>query len=341
MKKSILIFVKNNDALNNYIRMLKNGHFDNEIPYSLEVKQMIKEFSSNNYELFLCTMFNLNIEQGIFYDVFQISQKEKINMTISEVNSRIDIMIIRNLGSVEANFKMIQKGLKFLLENYKGKTINNIEAMLKGMTKNYLTELEPEKMKQIGMETIPSRIFPNTVSFDEICEAYPENRENYLIKPVTGELSNSLKCLAEVDEEFLRWKENKVGGWVIQPIQKEIWKGEFQISFLNGNLLYSQRKEYPKDGIIPNQKNRKVLKYSPTEMEVERLKKLIDYFSHLYNIPILLCRIDYMKNKDGVPKLLEFEMVNPGVVVRYMNENEDETELEGVIRSIRKYCDTI
>ena len=39
------------------------------------------------------------------------------------------------------------------------------------------------------------------VSFSEICEAYPTNREQYLIKPVTGELSNSLECLSDIDEE--------------------------------------------------------------------------------------------------------------------------------------------
>ena len=339
MKKSVLIYVRNNEALDNYIRMLRNGQFDDEIPYSKEVERMIKEFKENRYEVFLGTMFNFDTEHGMFNNVYQISSDERRNMTIHDINNEISIMIIRNLGSVEANFDMIQKCLKYLLENYKGKTINDINSMLKGMTKNYLVEIDPDKLRKIGMETIPSNIFPNTVSFSEICENYPLDRENYLIKPVTGELSNSLKCLADIDEQFLRYKENKVGGWVIQPIQKDIWNGEFQISFLNGQPVYAQEKTYPKDGNVPNQKERTILKFHPTEHEISIMQNVIKYFSELYNLNIVLCRIDFMKDSNGVPKLLEFEMVNPGFFIGYMKEND--IDIKNITEAIRKYCDEL
>lgn len=42
--KSILIAVKDMEQLENYIRMLKNGKFDDEEKYSKEVRSMIEEF---------------------------------------------------------------------------------------------------------------------------------------------------------------------------------------------------------------------------------------------------------------------------------------------------------
>ena len=339
MKKSVLLFVRNEDSLNNYIRMLNNNKFDDVMPYSKEIERMIKEFSENNYEVFLGTMFNFDTDNNIFHNIYQISNNQKIDMTIDEINDKISIMIIRNLGSVEANFTMIQKRLNYLLKNYKGKTINDIKSMLKGMTKNYLVEIYSEELNKIGMKIIPSKIYSNTVTFEEICNAYPNNRENYLIKPVTGELSNSLNNLNDIDEEFLRYKESKVGGWVIQPIQNDIWNGEYQISFLNGNPIYAQKKEYPKNGSIPNQKQRKICKFTPTENEISIMKNVIKYFENKYNLNIVLCRIDFMKDQNGIPKLLEFEMVNPGFFIGYMDEND--TDIKKITEAVRKYCDEI
>lgn len=339
MKKSVLIYVKNKEALNNYKRMIENGKFDDLIPYSREVERMIKEFSESNYEIYLGTMENFDVDNNVFYDIYVVSKKVTRNMTIDNINDEISIMVIRNLGSVEANFVMIQKCINYLITNYKGKTINNLKSMLKGMTKNYLVEIDRNELSSIGMNTIPTQIFPNTVSFEEICSSYPQNREKYLIKPLTGELSNSLKCLSEIDEEFLRWKQDKVGGWVIQPIQEDIWNGEYQISFLNGVPIYAQQKSYPKDGNVPSQKNRIISKFHPTDKEISIMQNVIKYFSKLYDLNIILCRIDFMKDSNGTPKLLEFEMVNPGFFIGYMEENDN--DIKRITEAIRKYCDII
>ena len=47
--KSILIAVKDMEQLENYIRMLKNGKFDDEEKYSKEVRSMIEEFMENDW----------------------------------------------------------------------------------------------------------------------------------------------------------------------------------------------------------------------------------------------------------------------------------------------------
>lgn len=336
--KTVLIEVKNEEALNNYKRMLQQKEYDNVMPYSREVRVMIEEFTNNKWDVYLATISNLNSKNGIYQQIYNVKEEKFVTMTIEELNSKISAIIIRNIGSVELNFNMIQEFLEYLTENYKGLVLNNPKAMLRGMTKKYLVEIDPEELKEYSMSVIPTKIFPKEVTYDKIHEEYPTNKENYLIKPITGELSNSLKCLAEIDEEFLRWKETKVGGWVIQPIQQEIWDGEYQISFLNGEVIYAQEKKYPKEGEkVPNQKNRTIVKYYPEEMEINNIKKVIQYFSKLYQIEIDICRIDFMKKEDGTPILLEFEMVNPGFFIGYMKEND--LDIKKITKSICLYCE--
>lgn len=338
--KSILIYVKNNEALKNYIRMLRKGEYDNEMPYSMEVRKMIEEFYTNEWNVYLGTVENFDTESEVFQKIYCINEDKIFDMNIEEINKQISVMIIRNLGSVELNFDNIKRCLEYLSENYKGKVLNNSRAMLKGMTKNYLTEIDSKELNRFGILTIPTKIYPKDISFLEIYKEYSKNIDKYLIKPITGELSNSLKCLADIDEEFLRYKESKVGGWIVQPIQEDIWKGEYQLSFLNGQLIYAQKKEYPRDEKqIPNQKNRIITKYKPTEEEIKNIKQLIEYISKLYNLEIDICRIDFMKDAEGKPKLLEFEMVNPGFFIGYMDENDQ--DIKNITQAIRKYCENI
>lgn len=335
---NILIHVKSEEALNNYIYMIENDKYDVEVPYSREVVQMVKEFFNNSWGVYLTTIENVDINNETWNNVYYINENKKINMRLEEINEKIDFMMIRNLGSVERNFKIISEYLEFLIEKYKGITLNNAVAMRKGMTKDYLVELNPNTMNEIGMLTIPSKTYSKEVSYEEIAKEYTDP-EKYLIKPITGELSNSLKCLKDIDEEFLRYKQDKVGGWVIQPIKTEIWNGEYQLVFVGKKLIYAQKKNYSSEANsnIPNQKNRIIEKYNPSEEEIKIGENVIDYFSELYNIKIDICRIDYMKNSEGKPILIEFEMVNPGFFIGYMNENDK--DIKHIVKKIREYCE--
>lgn len=333
--KNILIHVRNVEALNNYIFMIENK-YDEEIKYSREVRQMIKEFYNNGWGVYLTTIENFN--NGTWNEIYFVNENKKMNMNIEEVNEKIEFMMIRNLGSVEGNFQMIANYLDYLIANYKGIALNNPIAMRKGMTKKYLVEIDAEELKEIGIDTIPTKAYSKEVEYSQIKNEYSQ-LENYLIKPITGELSNSLKCLKDINEEFLRYKESKVGGWVVQPIKNEIWNGEYQLVFVGGKLIYGQKKNYPKDpeSDLPNQKTRVIEKYYPSEAEIKIMENVIKYFAKLYNIKLDICRIDFMKNSEGTPILIEFEMVNPGFFIGYMKE-DDET-IKHIVKEIREYCE--
>lgn len=332
----IMIHVKNKEIIDNYKNFLING-YDEKIKYSKEIRFMIENFVNNNWEVYLSCIDCLDYNNNIWIELYNVNNNKHINLNITEVNNEIDVMIIRVIGSIEGNFNNVQKYLNYLIDNYKGIVLNNPKAMLKGMTKHYLNEVNKEELKEIGISLIPTDIYNNNIKYDDLINNYNDVNK-YLIKPVSGELSNSLSNLENVTEEWLRYKEDKVKGWVVQPIMNEIWNGEYQILFLNKNVIYAQQKVYKKDeGNVPNQKSRVLEKYYPSELEVETIKKLIDYFSKFYNIDINICRIDFMKDDKGQPILLEFEMVNPGFFIGYMES--DDKDILNIINNIRNYCE--
>ena len=334
--KTILIHVKNNEQMEKFREYEKVGYNDEE-HYSREIKFMISEFKSNGWNVLLASLDNFNFETNTWDKVYSLADDEYKKVDIDYANENIDVIIVRVLGSVEGNFKNIKMYLEFLLKNYKGLALNNPKAMIKGMTKHYLCEIDPVKLGELGIKTINSRIFDRTVSLEELTKDY-DNLENYIMKPVSGELSNSLSNLSKVDEEFLRNKEDKVLGWVVQPIMKEIYNGEYQMSFLNGEVIFAQRKEYTsKNNGIPNQKERILHKYNPSEKEISIMRSVIEYFKEKYDIEINICRTDFMKDDEGTPILLEFEMVNPGFFIGYMEENDK--DIANITSKIRMYCE--
>lgn len=334
--QKIIIHLKNNETIDRYVNFLRNGYSEDEV-YSKEVRNTIEEFINNGWKVYLTSIENLDESRNEYMRVYDIENDKDLTMTIDEVNTEIKAMIIRVIGSIEGNFFNIKKYLEYLQNNYKGLVINDPKAMIKGMTKNYLTEIDEETLLNIGIKMIPTKIYDNHVSMDTLKHDY-DNLSDYLIKPLSGELSNSLKNLGEIDEEFLRYKENKVLGWVVQPIMQEVWNGEYQMAFLGGKLVYAQCKEYTnKDSSIPTQKSRILHKYSPSNDEITMAKKLIEYFKEKYNLTIHICRVDFMKDKNGMPILLEFEMVNPGFFIGYMDENDN--DIKKITSEIRKYCE--
>lgn len=335
MKKSVMIHVRNNENLDKFINFLRNG-YDDTVVYSKEVRFMIEEFINNDYEVYLFSLDNFI--DNIWTNVYSVHQNTQSDFNLNELNEKIKTIIVRVIGSVEGNFDNIKNYLTHLLENYHGLVLNNPKAMLRGMTKKYLTQIDRAYLSSIGISTIPTEIFDNKVTIDEITEGI-DNLDDYLIKPVSGELSNSLANLAKIDEEFLRYKESKVQGWVRQPIIKDIWNGEYQISFLNKKPIYAQKKIYKtnEDSNIPNQKTRVLEKYNPTDKEIEIIQKLIDYMQDLYEIKIDICRVDFMKDKEDNLILLEFEMVNPGFFIGYMQSYDK--DIKKITENIRCYCD--
>ena len=79
-KKSILLSVKNTEALENYMRMLRNKKYDDEQPYSKEIRSMIEEFSSNEWTVYLATLDNFDTENNVFNKIYCIQDDKMTDM---------------------------------------------------------------------------------------------------------------------------------------------------------------------------------------------------------------------------------------------------------------------
>lgn len=336
--KNILIHVKNDEQIDKYSKYEKFG-YPNEKDYSKEIMYTIKEFKNNDYNVFLTSIDNFDYENNLYKRIYNINKDINNSFSMDIVNELFDAMIIRVIGSIEGNFNDIQKYLNYIDKNYNKVVLNNPKSMIKGMTKDYLLDLQFDKeyIKELGINLIPTRKYERKVTLYQI-ENEMCNMNKFIIKPISGELSNSVSNLSEIDDDFLRRKENKVKGWLVQPIVNDIWNGEYQIMFIGKELLYSQKKVYLENyESIPDQKNRKLLKYNPTNEEIKVGLDLIEYMESLYNINIDICRFDFIKDKNNNPILLEFEMVNPGFFIGYMNEND--IDIKKITKKLREYTD--
>ena len=59
--------------------------------------------------------------------------------------------------------------------------------------------------------------------------------------------------------------------------------------------------------------------------------------SNLYDLNIDICRIDFIKDDSNKPILLEFEMVNPGFFIGYMEKGD--TDIQNIINKLIDYCE--
>ena len=207
-EKNILIHVKSDEALNNYIRILKQGKYDESIPYSKEIKAMLTEFLENGWNCFLTTMENFDKDNEIFNKVYCIKEDKLYNMSITDVNKNIPVMIIRNVGPLELNFDKIQEYLKYIINNYKGKVLNNPKAMLKVLDLPELTysalglqvgvpDQEPQLKPRLPLEfTTFENEYPRDFEvselkdYDEIVQTYYDLRDaNRRIDSFTNQIN--------------------------------------------------------------------------------------------------------------------------------------------------------
>jgi hypothetical protein len=292
-------------------------HSDNTVE-SIELDVMTKVFSKKGWECHWTCLEWLNLDNGTikFFEPFkQTTQTIKLN----QLSDDFAVIVFRIIGTVEGQRDFVDKAIDALQQNFSGLLINHHETMKYGIRKDYILELQIN-----NFPVIPTKYFENTVTLDSVTVSI-DNLSKYIIKPVTGELSNSLTTLDKVDENFLRRKESKVGGWLVQPLLDEIWDGEYQLVFFRDTFSHGCRKSYTKvtdDMLLPSQGHREINLYNPTDKEIELALSVRKFFENKLSKPIYTCRFDYLKMKNGDIKILEFEILNPGFFIGYLKDDE-------------------
>lgn len=298
-------------------------------PPSLETLIMTKVFQDNGWRVFwTCIDF---ISSDIRF--FSHATNRMTTIKATELDSNFNAIVFRVVGSVDDKIKKIVTAINILEENFSGYIVNPPKTMKYAIRKDYILELQKS-----GFPVIPTTYFENSVSFSDITTGLSKSDfQKYLIKPVTGELSKSVAIIMDkrrisheetsqthssrvirIGEEYLRYKQDKVGGWLLQPIVPEIWYGEYQVVYFGSTISHGFYKSYIKiddDMLIPSNKHRNWALNEPSKLVTDTAIAIRNYFQDKLSYPIHQFRMDHIKVSETKIQILEYEMFNPGVLM--------------------------
>lgn len=301
---------------------------------SLELEVMTKVFSKKNWECYWTCLKWLNLDKGTI-QFFEPFKRTTQTIKLNQLSSSFTVIVFRIIGNVEGQRDFILQVINHLQSNFSGLIINHPETMKYGIRKDYLLELQKN-----NFPVIPTKYFETNISYADLYKEVKSNND-YIIKPITGELSNSFAKIEnenqvrfydsgsdsekiDLGEDFLRRKESKIGGWLLQPFYHEIWdEGEYQLVFFRENFSHGCKKTYSRvpGSFLPSQNHREISLYEPSEDETSLAIAIKRFFEQKLNKPIYTFRFDYLKLRTGEMKILEFEILNPGFFIGYFKDD--------------------
>jgi hypothetical protein len=322
MSKTIIVHVANRSMLDANIAY-RTGTKDERIAVenskSSELHYVTEALLKNGWNVYWALLENIDLDTLHFRQLYDVQHETYVEYELQQLNDNVDVILARVLGSVEGKLATVKRYFERLQQSFNGITVNDPASVILGLRKDYLFELI-----NAGFNTIATDYYESTVSFAELETKYAGRLHEHIVKPVTGELSNSLKILRDTGEQFFRHKESKVGGWLVQPVMPEIWDGEYQLFFLGDNCTHANKKVYVRSDehpIIPSQENRLIDPYEPSNSEIALARQLKQFYIDFFGVNTDIFRLDFMKDADGTPIIVEFETVNPGFFIRYISDD--------------------
>lgn len=288
----------------------------------------------NVYWLSLDTVGNLdNTTQSV--KLYDLRTKKAINTKISDLHQFSDLMVVRTIGNITERIGLIQKGMGFLQQHYKGTIANNPNFIIYGSNKRYLVDLQDAKIP-----VIPTDFYEGREDINKIRKKY-DDPHRYIIKPAVGELSKGFYKLSHITEDWWNAKNNDdygKYGWVVQPLKEEVFNGEYQLIFFGNEFSHAQVKMVGKtDDGTPNQKERRFnTLYKPSQKEVELCMEIKQYVENKLRQKLNFFRCDFLKDKMQNISVLEFEMFNPGFFFHKREREEDVSIAKHFINSVLK-----
>lgn len=267
----------------------------------VEERVLLKTFLQHGWRCYLMDWHGVDAQSLICDFVLEAPcYRGCAGIPLAEVTS---LLVARSLGSVEGQYDAVAHYFQRLGESYPGVVINDPAAVRYGMNKRYLHSLD-----QSGYPVVPSRFFDATVTYEHVLTNIPWEAVEAVIKPVSGECGNSVVKLLDADEHFLRRKQTKVKGWVVQKFLPGIHEGEVSLIFVGGKYLGGVRK-IPRDGDfrVNERWSPTYEPFSPAMAQLDLAREILAGWPHATH----LARIDMVR--DGTAwMVLEVETVNPG-----------------------------
>lgn len=309
MKNGVILYVKNEDRLNkSVLKFLRNDDIFNK-EESKEIFYLTQEFAQKGFIVYLSNFENVN-ETTLFHKhVFNTDNKSFCDLNIDLINDNIAVILPRMLGSIEKQRDRVCAFFQNLKLHFKGFVINDPDTVIYGLKKNYLKDLAVHHIN------VPhTDIYDSDLSYEYVKNKY--NNGGYIIKPLTGELGNSVELVSDVNQNFFNHKRDKVGGWIIQPFYETIWLGERQYLFVDNKLIYGYLKGYNNvdndTTKLPRLKNISFQQeFKTRQSDVELCKNTLCVLNEKLNYHTYICRFDIIDDFKGDPMILECELINP------------------------------
>jgi len=309
MKNGVILYVKNEDRLNKSVfKLSRNDDVFNK-DESKEIFYLTQEFNKNGFIVYLSNFENVNETTLCHKNVYDTNKKSYYDLNIDFINDNIAVIFPRMLGSIEKQRDRIYTFFQNLKLHFKGFVINHPDTVIYGLKKIYLRDLAKHHIN------VPhTDIYGTDLSYKCIKDKYCD--KTYIIKPLTGELGNSVELLSNISQEFLDHKKDKVGGWIIQPFYETIWLGERQYLYVDNKLIYGYLKGYRNDDKnttkLPRLKNISFQKeFEIRQSDIELCQKTLSVLNTKLNYYTYICRFDIIDDLKGCPMILECELINP------------------------------
>jgi glutathione synthase/RimK-type ligase-like ATP-grasp enzyme len=284
------------------------------VDMSVEEAQIVKCFLNRGWQCHLIDWRDFDLRSLHCSDSINAETKERISPL--QVNKASDLVFVRSLGSVQAQYDELARYFLGLSQDFGGAVINHPRSMLYGMNKFYLFDLAAD-----SHPVVESRFFEKTTSYENIVNAIPWQSNESIIKPICGECGNSVEFLSTIDEGFLRQRQNLVRGWLIQPYIRAITAGEISMIYIDKRFMFAVKKTpRPGEFRVNARWNPKYELIEPSDEILRVGREALNFWPH----PLYLARVDVICDRDSVI-ILEVETVNPGFL--YGSPPYDQSQL--------------
>lgn len=223
--------------------------------------------------------------------------------------ANVKLVVVRTTWDYHENLDQFLQQIKFI--SSQTNLINEVETIEWNINKKYLKELESE-----GLPIVPTTFIDKgkIISKNDLKKT---GFEKIVIKPsVSLGAIGAIKTTVDDENAVIHannlLNENDI---LIQPFVESVYTGEASLLFFDNKFSHAVLK-VPKKGEyrVQDTYGGSVIPYPATDEEIEIAKKAISFAPG----NLSYARVDFL-NINNKPYLMELELIEPNIFIRYSN----------------------
>ena len=259
-----------------------------------------------------CAQINedTNVDDHLFVEALE-KQGAQVDSVLWDSNpdwTQYDFVLIRTTWDYMSRLDEFLGVLEKIEKE--SKLLNPLETVKWNINKKYLLELQEK-----GFPVIPTKLYDkiNTSNIESLFSE-SDKGEGIIIKPTVGASSKGIQLLkssSDLEGEL-------EGEWFVQPFQSKIQEyGEISMLYFGGKFSHAICK-LPKEGEFRSQEeyHSTLSSYTPSKEAQELGESILKSLDHKQ----LYARVDILKIDEGKYLIMELEMIEPCLFLRFGEE---------------------